>query len=69
VTLVNRGDRLREIEVTSFVEVVLAPPADDVSHPAFLKLFLETEYLPTARRCCAGGGRARRTTPRPGRCT
>ncbi len=46
VTLVNRTDRLREIEVTSLVEVVLAPPADDVSHPAFLKLFLETEYLP-----------------------
>ncbi len=46
VTLVNRGDRLREIEVTSFVEIVLAPPADDLAHPAFHKLFLETEYLP-----------------------
>ena len=46
ITLVNRTDRLREIEVTSLVEVVLAPPADDVSHPAFLKLFLETEYRP-----------------------
>jgi cyclic beta-1,2-glucan synthetase len=46
LTLVNRTDRLREIEVTSLVEIVLAPPADDISHPAFLKLFLETEYLP-----------------------
>jgi cyclic beta-1,2-glucan synthetase len=46
VSLVNRSDRLREIEVTSLVEVVLARPAQDLSHPAFLKLFLETEYRP-----------------------
>src|SRR6185503_5832261 len=36
VTLVNRSDRLREIEVTSLVEIVLASPADDFSHPALL---------------------------------
>ncbi len=46
VTLVNHTDLLREIEVTSLVEIVLAPPADDLAHPAFLKLFLETEYRP-----------------------
>jgi cellobiose phosphorylase len=46
VSLVNRSDRIREIEVTSLVEIVLAPPADDLAHPAFLKLFLETEYRP-----------------------
>jgi cellobiose phosphorylase len=46
VTLTNSSDRLREIEVTSLVEIVLAPAADDLSHPAFHKLFLETEYLP-----------------------
>ena len=46
VTLINRSDRMREIEVTSLVEIVLAPAAADRSHPAFLKLFLETEYLP-----------------------
>jgi cyclic beta-1,2-glucan synthetase len=46
VTLVNRSNRLREIEVTSLVEIVMASPADDLAHPAFLKLFLETEYLP-----------------------
>jgi cellobiose phosphorylase len=44
VSLVNHTELLREIEVTSLVEVVLAPHADDFSHPAFLKLFLETEY-------------------------
>src|SRR5438093_4343523 len=46
VTLVNRTALLREIEVTSLVEIVLAPPADDLSHPVFHKLFLETEYRP-----------------------
>jgi cyclic beta-1,2-glucan synthetase len=46
VSLVNRSDRLREIEVTSLVEIVLARPAEDLAHPAFLKLFLETEYRP-----------------------
>ncbi len=46
VSLVNHSDRAREIEVTSFVEIVLAPHLEDLSHPAFLKLFLETEYRP-----------------------
>ena len=46
VSLVNHSDLLREIEVTSLVEIVLAPPAEDLAHPAFLKLFLETEYRP-----------------------
>ncbi|MGH7730881.1 MAG: glucoamylase family protein, partial [Candidatus Eiseniibacteriota bacterium] len=46
VSLANHSDRLREIEVTSLVEVVLAPHGDDLAHPAFLKLFLETEYRP-----------------------
>ena len=46
ITLVNHSTALREIEVTSLVEIVLAPPADDLSHPAFQKLFVETEYRP-----------------------
>src|SRR5439155_5371886 len=46
LTLLNRSERLREIEVTSLVEIVLAPHAEDLAHPAFLKLFLETEYRP-----------------------
>jgi cellobiose phosphorylase len=46
VSLVNHTDQLREIEVTSLVEIVLAPHGDDLAHPAFLKLFLETEYRP-----------------------
>jgi hypothetical protein len=50
VSLVNRSDRLREIEVTSLVEVVLAPRR---TTSVFLKLFLETEYRPGVSRCCA----------------
>ena len=46
ITLVNHSQALREIEVTSLVEIVLAPPAEDLSHPVFQKLFLETEYRP-----------------------
>jgi cellobiose phosphorylase len=46
VTLLNRSDRMREIEITSLVEIVLAAASDDLAHPTFLKLFLETEYRP-----------------------
>jgi len=44
--LVNHGDRVREIDVTSYVELALAQTRDDFAHPAFGKLFIETEYLP-----------------------
>jgi cyclic beta-1,2-glucan glucanotransferase len=45
VTVINQSTRIREIDVTSYAEIVLALPADDLAHPAFGKLFLETEYL------------------------
>jgi cyclic beta-1,2-glucan synthetase len=45
VTISNLGDEMREIEVTSYAELVLAPQAADVAHPAFSKLFIETEHL------------------------
>ena len=45
VSIANSGDRAREIDVTSYAELVLAPQADDVAHPAFMKLFVATEYL------------------------
>ncbi len=44
LSLTNGGTRPREIEVTSYAEIVLGPIADDVVHPAFGKLFVETEY-------------------------
>jgi cyclic beta-1,2-glucan synthetase len=49
VTLRNLGNRSRELEVTSYAEVVLLPHGADLAHPAFGKLFLETEWLPEAR--------------------
>ncbi|HEX2343809.1 MAG TPA: glucoamylase family protein, partial [Vicinamibacterales bacterium] len=45
VSISNSGTRVREIEVTSYAELVLAPQAADVTHPAFSKLFVETDYL------------------------
>ncbi len=45
VSLTNHGARTREIEVTSYAEIVLAPPASDASHPAFSNLFVQTEIV------------------------
>ncbi|HVS03049.1 MAG TPA: glucoamylase family protein, partial [Thermoanaerobaculia bacterium] len=45
LVVTNHTDRPREIEVTSYAEIVLAPPADDLAHPAFAKLFVESEYV------------------------
>ncbi|HEY5337019.1 MAG TPA: protein ndvB, partial [Rhizomicrobium sp.] len=46
VSITNHGTRAREIEITSFAEISLARPADDMAHPAFAKLFVETEFVP-----------------------
>ncbi len=43
VRLLNRSDEPRTVDVTSYVEVALAPPAADAQHPAFSKLFVQTE--------------------------
>ena len=46
VTLVNTGSAPREIEITSFMELALTTQASDLAHPAFAKMFVQTEYLP-----------------------
>jgi len=46
ISLTNLGTKSREIEVTSYAEVVLAPPAADAAHPAFSNLSVETECVP-----------------------
>ena len=46
VSLTNLGTRSREIEVTSYAELVLAEPAADTAHPAFSNLFVQTEAVP-----------------------
>jgi cyclic beta-1,2-glucan synthetase len=45
VSITNLGTRTREIELTSYAEVVLAPAAADAAHPAFAKLFVQTEFV------------------------
>ena len=45
--LKNESTRTRRIEVTSCIEVALAHPMGDLGHPAFSKLFAQTEWLPS----------------------
>ncbi len=44
ITLRHHGHGVRSIDVTSYAEMVLGAPSDDLAHPAFGKLFVETEY-------------------------
>src|SRR3954470_11583572 len=43
--LTNPGRSRRTIEITTYTEPVLAPAAADAQHPAFSKLFLQTEIV------------------------
>ena len=45
VRITNRSRQQRQIEVTSYAEVVIAPPAAEALHPAFSNLFVQTEIL------------------------
>ncbi len=45
ISLTNNSSRAREIELTSYSEVVLASPQADAAHPAFSNLFIETEFF------------------------
>ncbi len=44
VTVTNRSSEARTIDLTSYAEVALAPPAADEAHPAFGNLFVQTEF-------------------------
>ncbi|MEO8574506.1 MAG: glucoamylase family protein, partial [Pyrinomonadaceae bacterium] len=44
VSITNNSSNTREIEVTSYAEIVLVPQADDAAHPAFSNLSIETEF-------------------------
>ncbi|MGB4334510.1 MAG: glucoamylase family protein [Chromatiaceae bacterium] len=46
LSLTNQGLLTVEIEMTSYAEIVLAPPRADLAHPAFSNLFIQTEFLP-----------------------
>ncbi len=46
VSVNNLGTRTRRIEITSYAELALAEAGADAAHPAFSKLFVETELVP-----------------------
>jgi len=46
VTLINRSATRRRLALTSYAEVVMSLRAAEESHPAFNKLFVETEFVP-----------------------
>ena len=73
VTITNHGRKPATVEVTSYAELVLCAARADAAHPAFNKMFVETEFLgdcpaldcasPAARERCRstlGGARAGR---------
>lgn len=45
ITICNNQNKQINIEVTSYFEVVIDKYNNDLAHPAFNKLFVETEYL------------------------
>ncbi|MEO8631038.1 MAG: glucoamylase family protein, partial [Betaproteobacteria bacterium] len=49
LTITNGGMRARQLEITSYLEVVMAPLAADIAHPVFSNLFVQTEFIPEAR--------------------
>ncbi len=45
ITISNTGLSARDIELTSYMELALANQAADTAHPAFSKMFVETEFV------------------------
>ncbi|WP_246120728.1 glycoside hydrolase family 94 protein [Chitinolyticbacter meiyuanensis] len=45
VRITNLSNERREIDLTSYAEVVIAPAAADAAHPAFSNLFVQTEIV------------------------
>ena len=44
ITLTNESTRTREIEITSYCEIVINEQPADEAHPAFMNLFVNTEF-------------------------
>ncbi len=58
LTLKNFGDKTATIEITSYLEVVLATLSQDIAHPAFSNLFIKTEHL-EENNCIIAGRRTK----------
>ena len=46
IHLHNTTSSIRRLRLTSYGEVILAPQSSDTRHPAFNKLFIESEFVP-----------------------
>ncbi|NDC36535.1 MAG: hypothetical protein EBZ48_00605 [Proteobacteria bacterium] len=46
ITVTNFSSRARQIELTSYGEVVLGSARGEMAHPAFSNMFIESEFLP-----------------------
>ncbi len=46
VRVTNRSRKRRELDITSYAEVVIAEPMADALHPAFGNLFVQAEIIP-----------------------
>jgi cyclic beta-1,2-glucan synthetase len=46
ITLTNHGNQPHVLAFTSYAEIVLAQQSTDMRHPAFNKMFIESEFLP-----------------------
>ena len=53
ISFTNIGRSTREIELTTYAEVVLADPAADSAHPAFSKMFVQTEFVAESGARCS----------------
>jgi cyclic beta-1,2-glucan synthetase len=60
LTLINRSLLPRTIELTSYIELAMAAHGADLQHPAFQKMFIQTEAFPPLRTLIA---RRRRRWP------
>jgi cellobiose phosphorylase len=64
ITLTNRSPVTRQLELTSYAEVVLAVQDADTAHPAFSNLFVQTEFAPkTSALLCTRRARSQDEKP------
>ena len=64
ITITNRSAEPREIELTSYGEIVIAPDFADRGHPAFQSLFVQTEWI-SDRNAILAMRRPRSSTTKP----
>lgn len=64
----NRASSAKTLEITTYAEVVLTSPSNDAMHPAFSKLFVQTELLPALQAIVCSRRPRARDEPTPWMC-